>query len=384
MAPKRLTLACAAALAALTCSTTARAQFVPKETEVCPASAQVYDPEFDPSTQQMVYFDGKGAIRVAPVLADGSIGTTACAGTVLSRNATITMPDLPFRAGPEWAVSERGLEVYFTKLDKDGHPYMARIRYDGSWRSVSALPETTDRGLALTSSNPDDAEPSLVYAHSLGGGAYELAWRVASRPETEQVLPGQVDPSTGGAPRWVPGLHALSLAVADASGTRQAALYNADTGQLTYLTQDAGHKDEVWMWPAPELGGQLGLMAVVDGCCLRFYRFDGAAWQPYREFKASDFSNRPNIFSPELLVHGGHTYVAMALATQRVSPSEIWMADVSTPGSVPVLLSDSAQRNVSRSEPEWMVTPQGVFVYVTATTLTSRFALNRLLTPIAP
>ena len=384
MAPKRLTLACAAAVTAWACTTTAHAQFVPKETEVCPASAQVYDPEFDPSSQQMVYFDGKGAIRVAPVLADGTIGTTACAGTVLSRNATITMPDLPFRAGPEWAVSARGLEVYFTKLDSNGHAYMARIRYDGSWRPVSALPDSTDRGLALTSSNPTDAEPSLVYAHSLGGGAYELAWRLASQPQTEQALPGQVDPSTGGAPRWVPGQHALTLALPDASGTRQAVLYNADSGQLSFLTQDAGNKDEVWMWPAPELGGQLGLMTVVDGCCLRFYRFDGAAWQPYREFRAADFSTRPNIFSPELLVHGGHTYVVMVLASQRVNPGDVWMVDVSTPGARPVMLSDASQRNVSRSEPEWMVTPQGVYVYVTATSLTNRFALNRLLTPIAP
>lgn len=378
----RLTLLCAAALAALTVTSAAQAQFAPSETEVCPATAQVYDPEFDASSQQMVYFDGKGAIRVAPVLGDGSIGTSACAGTVLSRNATITMPDLPFRAGPEWAVSQRGLEVYFTKLDKDGHAFMARIRYDGSWRTATALADSTDRGLALTSSNAADTEPSLVYAHSLGGGAYELALRAASRPESEQVLPGQVDPATGGAPRWVPGLHALTLALPDAYGTRQAMLFNADSNQLVQLTQDAGDKDEVWMWPAPELGGQLGLMTVVNGCCLRFYRQEGDTWQAYREFRAADFSSRPRIYSPELLVHGGRTYVAMILANQRVSPSDVWMVDVSTPGSIPVLLSDTTLRNISRSEPEWMVTPDAVYVYVTATGLTSRFALNRLATPI--
>jgi hypothetical protein len=360
-----------------------RAQFVPDETEVCPASARVYDPEFNAATQQMAYYDGSGGLRVAPVLADGSIGSPDCAGTRVARSVTISMPDLPFRAGPEWAQSTRGTELYFTKLDRDGRSYLARAWFDVSWRQ-QALPDTTDRGLALVSADATDPEPRLVYLRSPNPGVYELAWREASRPDTEAAVPGVVDPRIGGAPRWVPGRRALTLALPDAQGTKQAVMYEVDSQVLHYLTDDAGAKDEVWMWPAPEFGGALGLMTVADGCCLRFYRESDGRWQLYREIKASDFSSRPLMFSPELLVHNGRSFVVVQLAPQRSGYGEIWMLEVGMGGLPPVMLSDPKKRRVVRTEPEWLVTPGGAFVYITASDGASRFALNRLKTPLGP
>ncbi|MFY9509687.1 MAG: hypothetical protein WAQ05_01765 [Rubrivivax sp.] len=363
----------------------ALAQFTPVETEVCPASARVYDPEFNTDTQLMAYYDGRGGLRVASVLADGSIDSAQCAGTLLARNVTISIPDLPFRAGPEWAFSARGLELYYTKIDSENRVSMARARRmdDGRWR-LSDLPDSTDRGLALTSADATDAEPRLIYALTTAPGAYALAWREASRPETETVVPGAVDPSVGGAPRWVPGRRALTLALPDASGVRQAVLYDVDGSNTRHLTRDSGNKDEVWLWAAPEFGGALGLMTVADGCCLRFYREDAAGqWQLYREIRTADFSRRSdNIYSPEILVLGGRSYVAMQVSTQRVAASDIWIAEVGLGGLAPLQISDASRRGVARSEPEWMVTPGGVFVYVTATEATNRFALNRLATPL--
>ena len=362
----------------------AAAQFVPNETEVCPASARVYDPEFHVVTQQVAFFDGQGGLRVAPVLANGTIGSTGCIGTLLTRSVTISLPGLPYKAGPEWADSQRGVELYFTSLNKDGRAAMSRANFDGRWRQ-SELPETQDRGLALVSTDATDPEPRLVYMHTAALGSYRLAWREASRPETETTVPGTVDPSTGGAPRWVPGRRALTLALPDAEATRQAVYHDVDTAQSHFLTSDAGQKDEVWMWPAPEFGGALALMVVADGCCLRIYRQDAAGpWLLYREIKASSFSRRSNIFSPEVLVHEGRSFVVVQLAAQRVSASEIWMVEVGVGGLAPVQLSDPAKRNLSRTEPEWMKTSEGVFVYVTASETGSRFALNRLKTPLAP
>jgi hypothetical protein len=359
------------------------AAFVPREDEVCPASARVYDPEFDSETRQMVYYDGNGGIRVAPVLSDGRIDTPDCAGTVVARQTTLSAPGLPFRAGPEWAKSARGTEIYFTKLDRSGAISMARARFDGRWR-VTDLPETANRGLALTSADPGDPEPRLMYLHTPSTGQYDLRWREASRPETEGPVPASVDPGVGAVPRWVPGSRALSLTAPGAGGVDQAALFHVDNGTLQWLTADAGNKTEAWIWSAPELGGAAALMVVVDGCCLRFYGDDGSgAFVPMRELRASDFSRRPFIYSPEVLVHEGRSHVVMQLSQQRVAPSEIWLAaPLAEPFAAPVQISDPALRGVARSEPEWMVTSEGVFVYITASESTSRFSLRRLATPL--
>ena len=364
-----------------TASAQTAAKFAPEEVEVCSSKARVWDPEFDFASQQMAYFDGKDGLRVAAVAADGSFDSPDCAGTLVTRGVTISLPDLPFKAGPEWALGTRGREIYITKLDERGRPYMARVWFDGGWREAE-IPASTDRGLALTSTDAD-AEPRLVYMYTPSAGSYVLAWREATRPETERFLPALVDPRTGGAPRWVPGMRALTMALPDAGGTPQAVRYDVDADQAVFLTSDSGSKDEVWLWSAPEFGGSLGLMTVADGCCLRFYRERQGSWQLYREVKASDFARRPAIFSPEILVHQGRSYVVMQLAAQRTGNSEIWMLGVDPKGLKPVKLSDPALRGVARSEPEWMVTPLGVFVYVSASTNGSRFALHRLRTPLA-
>lgn len=357
--------------------------FTPREVEVCPAAARVYDPEFEPTTQRMVYFDGRSAVRVAPVLPDGRIGGTDCAGRVVARQATISLPDLPFRNGPEWALSARGLEIVFTRLDADGRPSMALATPARRGWQVQALPDSGERGLPLVSADADAAQPRLVYARITGPGSYALAWRDAFLPGSEATVPGDVDPRSGGAPRWVPGQRALTLGLPDpATGQRQAARFDVDSGTVQQLTDDDGEKDEVWLWQAPEYGGAWALMTVADGCCLRFYREAEGRWQLQRELQADAFAEGPMIVSPELLVHEGRSHVVMQVGASRVSASETWVVGVAEDGLVPTRISDPTRPELSRSEPEWHVTPEAVFVYVSASAARNRFALHRLDTPL--
>jgi hypothetical protein len=367
--------------AALLSAGQAWAQFVPDEVEVCPAAARVLDPEFDARTQQMVFHQGRSSVRVAPVLPDGSIGGKDCAGTQVARSATLSVEGLSCKNGPEWATSARGTEVMFTKLGRDGRPALSRAWFDGSWQQ-EVLPFSKGRGLALASSDEDDPEPKLVYVRSLSTDLYELASRDAGQPGTERPVPGLIDPATCGAPRWIPGRRALSFAVPDAAGVRQAVIHDVDSGQLQFLTDDPGHKDEVWVWPAPEFGGDLAMLTVVDGCCLRLYREAPGAWQLYREIKATDFTPKPALYSPEVLVWEGRSHVVVQASNQRSGRSEIWMLQLAQ-GTDPVQLSDPARTDLNRGEPEWFAGVDQVFVYVTASTEGSRFALHRLRTPLA-
>jgi hypothetical protein len=170
--------------------------------------------------------------------------------------------------------------------------------------------------------------------------------------------------------------------VPDSNGVLQAARYDIDTEETEILTTDAGDKSEVWMWSAPEFGGDFVFSTVVDGCCLRVYRQLDGVWTVIRTFDPSAFSQRPAIFSPEPLVHNGQSYVVMQLAARRYGPGDIWIASIDPAQPMLVQISDPAQPNVVRTEPEWMTTPNGVFVYYTAVAAGRRFSLRRLETPL--
>jgi hypothetical protein len=179
----------------------------------------------------------------------------------------------------------------------------------------------------------------------------------------------------------VPGQRALTLIRPDQSGIQQAALYDIDTDEVRILTSDSGDKQDVWMWQAPEFPGEHLLMAVVGSCCLNVYRQLGDVWTVIRTIQAPAISNFPDVISPELLVQHGRSYVMMVLGDGLVSQSEIWMAEATNPLAAPVQLSDPNLKLI-RGEPEWMVTPNGVWVYYMEARLPNGFALRRLSTPI--
>jgi hypothetical protein len=370
-------------LGVLAISNVARAQFVPDDLEVCPATAGVYDPEFDSDVQRMVYYDERRRLKVAPVRPDGTIVTRDCRGVVIDVRASTSVPNYPLKNGPEWAVSSRGHEIFYTRLNRDGGVGMARAWYDGAWQT-EWVAEGEQRGLALPSVDATDPDPRLLYVHSLPDGTYELQWREASDPATEVTFDATIGVDTASSPRWVPGRRAISTTLEDANGVMQAALYDIDADQYEILTTDAGDKEEAWLWQAPEYGGEYLLLTIVDQSTVRVYRELAGDWTAIFSLAANTFSSRPFIFSPEILTYGERSYVLMQLAGHKVGPGEIWMATIDPVAPDVVMLSDPAELDRVRLEPEWMVTPEGVFVYYMQAQFPQlrQLALHRLTTPL--
>lgn len=362
--------------------TPAFAQFVPTETEVCPASAGIRDPEFDPSSGFVAFFDNQSStLEVARVLRNGMV--YGCRGRVVDTDMTMTLPNFPLKNGPEWGVSLRGTEIYYTKINDFGEPSLARAWYENGWQH-ELLGQGSNRGLALATINAADPVPALLYAKSLPDLTYTLLWRDANDPASETSFPANIGENTGSSPRWIAGQRAISTSVADEHGVYQAARYDLDTQQVEMLTFDPGDKSEVWMWSAPEFGGEPVLTAIVDGCCLNVYRQIGGDWTVIQTFDPAQFSPRPAIISPEPFVHNGRSYLVMQLSERRYSQGEIWMASIDPAAPLLVEISDPQQTGLVRTEPEWMTTSQGVFVYYSLVESRGSFSLRRLSTPLGP
>jgi hypothetical protein len=302
---------------------------------------------------------------VTSLRADGSVGPAGCAGTIIDQGTWGWPGNTGGYNGPEWARSQRGLEIFYLKPLADGTPSLARAWGGGSagWQTESLL--SGDRRATITTTHDDtDPQARLMYLYRTPAGQPLPLWRESTDPATESMYPGNFSKATGGVPRWIPGQRAISLTQADSAGVRQAIRYSIDNRTVEMLTSDAGNKDEVWMWSAPEFGGDLVFIAVVDGCCLRVYRQVGVTWVLINSIDAPSLANLSLIFSPEPRVYKGRSYVALQVGNQLYDPaSQIWVVAIDP--AAPLVRQISDPSSAVRTEPEWLVTPQGAYVYYT-------------------
>jgi hypothetical protein len=357
----------------------AAAEFVVEDIEICPNTAYVLDPEFDANSLRMAFVDTSQRLRVLNLTAGGLSKSKGCSGQVVDTGAVSSMPDIPLRNGPEWGISKRGAELYYTKLDANGTPNLAHAWQEGGAWQTELLPSGAQRGLPLTSQDRDDPQTRLLYVGMHPTGYPILLWRESTLPDSETFFPGSGNPDTGSSPRWIPGQRAISTFRFDADGVAQAARYFIDTGTPEILTSGPGNKDEIWMWSAPEFGGDLVFITVVDGCCLKVFRQNGNLWHEINRIDAATFSKWPHIFSPEPFIYKGRSYVAMQLSRLKLDVADIWIAAVDPDQP---LLRQISDPNVPliRGEPEWLALQAGAFVYYSTFDARRRTTVRRAAT----
>jgi len=340
--------------------------FVPRDVKVCPASAGIRDPEFDAVSQRMTFFDTMGRLKVMSIRADGTVASPGCRGGVVVDTGVVSvMPEFSLINGPEWARSQNGTEIFYTKLDVQQQPALARAWKNGSIWQTEFLELGTNRGLPVATMDATDLQTRIFYAFQPPGAAWEWRWRESRDAASEAPFPGVAPRGTGAAPRWVQGQRAIATVVADSNAVMQAARFDVDAATIELLTDDAGDKDEVWMWPAPEFNGEHLFMTVVDNCCLRIYRQLAGVWTVIQTADAASFSDKPFIFSPEPFVYKNRSYVVMRLSRQKYSPADLWILAVDPANPLLRQVTDPTLPDNVRSEPEFMATPNGAFIYYT-------------------
>jgi hypothetical protein len=354
----------------------AQQAFQVDDIEVCPVSAGVVDPEFSSSSSRMTYVDRERRLRVARIRADGTSLSVDCSGSVIDDDVTVSLPGVPRFNGPEWARSEIGVEIYYTRLDGNGDPQMARAYVNGGW-VTEMLAGSMHRGLPIPTTNANDSQARILYVRALDDSDYELMWREVTDPASEVALPAFITEASRGSPRWVRGERAITTTLPDANGVAQAVRYDIDTRYIEVLTSGDFPKDEVWMWSAPEFDGDMVFITIVAGVQLHVYRYQQREWHLIRVLDASGFPGRSRIFSPEPHIVGNRSYVAMQLSAERRGPSDIWISSIDP--AEPLLRQVSEPRGPEqiRFEPEWMTTTGGTYVFYTQGDGVDQYTLRR-------
>jgi len=354
--------------------------FVPQDIEVCAAEFDVIDPEFDVDGSQLVYMTTAGEVRVARMRADGFVDAPGCAGELVGTDAIWTLPDKTYRQGPEWALSRSGPEVFYTKSLPDGRFALVNARRDAQGWQAKVLARGENRGMQITSKDAADPQSRIMYLRRNAAGKYVPSWRESTLPMTEASLPVTGNASSGGVPRWVPGERQMSTAALDDNGVYQAAVVSIDERSTRLLTTGPDNKDEVWLWRAPEFGGDWAMISVVDSCCLRIYREVNGIFRHVNSYDVRVLSGLNKIYSPEPVVVGGRSYISFQASNIKLDKkSQIWFVAADPAAPMARQVSDPSVRAV-RIEPEWLVTASGVFIYYTLYDGEKRSALRRAAT----
>jgi hypothetical protein len=307
----------------------------------------------DPATGNFLPADGRGSLIDTLAAGPGNVGN-----------------------GPEWAVSQRGSEIVYTrwiagmpKTKPNTNLGFARQK-DGVWIAgpVKGTQDRLNPGASLTLG---DSAPRVAYANS---DRSELYWRDMNAGSTESVVLTPYLPGTSVPRRWVEGTRDLILtapAAPDATGAihTQVFLFHSATGLMEQLTFDALDKVGAFMWSAPEFGGSTVFFTVAGGsridvyrqrsgtvCCSSFDLINTIAMPP----------DTPYLGTPGLFVHNGASWIffwASADAKNESGPSRIGLTGIDPAHPSLRMLTEITTPARSRRDPEYFITSNGPYIY---------------------
>ena len=311
----------------------------------------------DPLTGDFIPADGKGVL----------VDTMAAFAT-------------EFGNGPEWALSQLGSQLVYTRYSlptvppTPADPQTAELavasQSGGVWLPM-ALDQGGKKQSPLATQDADDPVPLLQYQDLAKVSTF---WRVLDAPVTQTRVP--VKGYNAGSRRWVSGTHKIILSARGqqdtlASGFKSVFLYDTDTGALTQITNEAANNQGAMMWRAPEYGGDFVFFTVRDGRQLVVYRQVGSGDGPgsWAVIGTVDMpAATPYVWSPEYFIHNGRSYIFFQMnptndSSDMTQPSRIGMVGILPENAGLVDLTPANAPERVRMDPEYFITAQGPFIY---------------------
>lgn len=351
--------------------------FVPNEIIVSDPDATfltgITDMEFD-GLGRFGWVDREGTVWVAKVDREtGLFEPPDGFGTIVD-SGVVTTGELG--NGPEWVFARGGPALVYTR-DVGGTRVLARAQFLNNQWYPRLLGMAADCDGPLGSLDRGDPRPTISYrGPEAPTGLRPQFVRELADPFTEQMVPTTDEFKTTGM-RWVEG-HKWAVFSRpmpddpDQPARRQAFLYDMDEDRLEQLTFDAGAKQAVFMWKAPEFDNELIFLALTNEKFLGIYRnldADGDGTAEWTRVQTIDPPGLDYIWSPEPFVFDGKSYIVMTTSPssdqQSITiPTETWIADLEPENRLYRRLSDD--RELVRKDPEVYVTRNGPYVYILA------------------
>jgi hypothetical protein len=358
-------------------SLTVSAQFIVAQDIVSDSNVSLPDPEYDPIGYKVTWQDIDGNLWVAPIdpqtgdfiLEQAAIIDTGLATTNAQTGGTGN--------GPEWAYSNDGSRIVYTKLI-NGNWYLGSAKWNGSdWNAGllrNELGEPIVGRSPIGSVNPDDNTPLIKYVNAANPSqSGSLAWLEVDNPSTGDIIP-DVSPSA----RWVEGERSLLLRK-KIEGSNQVFKYDIDTETLTQLTfGDFSIQGAAMMWHAPEFHDELVFFTLeivsIDGQPvpakpnqIGIYRNLDGEWTKIKTIQ-SPVAELPLIHSVEYFTYNGKSYLSLLFVKQGqngnkvLDGSQVWIAGIEPDVEFYRKVSNEPEVGYF-NDPESLVTETGAFIY---------------------
>jgi hypothetical protein len=341
--------------------------------EVQVSTTKMEDFEFDRTDALLQFVDVNNNLWVGSVdTTTGDFVPSSGEGILVDTNAAKATT---FGNGPEWVESSSGYSIVYNKYQPgtagtqaatNAFLALASLTGNGSWQ-VSNLPNTQGLVDEEGNINPTQSDPPVIAANGIASGNPPLSMEGIDDAEPVTV------PNTNfsiGTYRFVNGMNALVYSEPVSGSTisnRQVFMYDLDTGTTTQLTTDAGNKEFVIMYQAPEFDNAYVLCVQVNDTSTQLYRQmtpGSSAWTAFQTITTPP--GAPNFnYKPTPFVYNNKSYIFMERSTvanpENFSvPNQIWVASMD--GTINQQVSDPTLSEV-RDDPKWYATAQGVFIY---------------------
>lgn len=282
-----------------------------------------------------------------------------------------------FGNGPEWLFWQGDSQLVYTRYVDLANPtpettgVALATQTIGVW-SAGFVEGGMGHITPAPSQTVGDPSPRMAYASATDG---RIHWRtMGSAVGPEQQAPWR---SIGLSVRWVPDSTLLAFVNGkpDANGKRyqQIFVFDSTSNAVEQLTFEPEQKRGVFMFRAPEFGGDLTYFTVANRTEVRVLRYQLGAdglrrWNQVHAVKGP--ANAPYIATPEPFFHNGRTWLTMTLsASNRASditvPTDLAIAGIDPSSPYFRRLTDGSSPRRLRQDPEYYITAQGPFLYYT-------------------
>jgi hypothetical protein len=347
------------------------------------------DPEFNDQQHRVTYWDysAPGNIKVFVGELDP---TTGLFKKPPGRDHLVAEHVSPFfkdgkwwaHNGPEWGCDQNGWTVFFTKEDASGTRQLWRAtptvaRYEV--KQLTTLPGGACGG--LYTQNAKEADTRLMFYVP---DQDTVVWAAASAPSEIHELPGfrgfkSISHWVSGT-RWVTYVRAAS-----GSASPQLVYLDTETGAVHQVSDEPGDKFDAYGFRAPEFGGEVLMMCVIDRQQIAIYRDlakNGKPWTRIATLALPAEVSHTHIYSvepiaPETGVNGSSWFSlnAMAAGTGRnlgatgrtAKDGSIWVLSLGNDSAHRIArrVDEGATSGIetARYEAESMLGANEVFVY---------------------
>lgn len=289
--------------------------------------------------------------------------------------------------GPEWGLDAEGPAVFFTAADASGTGQIWRARPPFEAPALTQLTWSGDGTVhAVANATWDPARPTTLLTGFRGRQAGpSLRWEPGTAQPfwMDEARPGQVRPLPfpNKFHRPVPGTGlAVFAAAATAEGLEAGQVYLADLegGTIRTLSADGGEKSAPWGFHAPELGGELLVVALVDGTALAVYRDSSGGTGPWTRIATLGLpvgTLYTRVTSAEPVIGGrgfaGASFFTLEAQTAADDDSSIWLLGPGLAGRPPLARRVDGGaltgERASRRDPETLAAGPELLVYYTVT-----------------